>query len=125
MKTEIDEEISKVMNFLKDEAKTETVVGAQFTLGEFLCVPVIRIGMGFGFGEGGGEDQKSNKGEGGGAGAATGIEPIGFLVTRNDTINFIPTQSSKGLAAMFEKAPELLSKYFDKKDGKPQPVGTN
>lgn len=125
MKTEIEDEISKVMSFLKDEAKTETVVGAQFTLGEFLCVPVIRIGMGFGFGEGGGEDLKKNKGEGGGAGAATGIEPIGFLVTRNESIQFISTQSSKGLAAMFEKAPDLLNKYFEKKDGKTAPVGTN
>jgi uncharacterized spore protein YtfJ len=121
MKTEIDEAISKVMGFLKDEAKTETVIGAQFTLGEFLCVPVIRIGMGFGFGE----DTKCGKGEGGGAGAGTGIEPIGFLVTHNEMINFIPTHSSKGLAAMFEKAPEMFGKFFEMKDGKKQPVGTN
>jgi uncharacterized spore protein YtfJ len=125
MKTEIEEAISKVMGFLKDEAKTETVIGTQFTLGEFLCVPVIRIGMGFGFGEGGGEDTKNGKGEGGGAGAGTGIEPIGFLVTRNEMINFIPTHTSKGLAAMFEKAPEMFGKFFEMKDGKKQPVGTN
>ena len=125
MKTEFEEAISKVMGFLKDEAKTETVIGTQFTLGEFLCVPVIRLGMGFGFGEDGGEDQKNGKGEGGGAGAGTGIEPIGFLVTRGDVINFIPTSSSKGLTAMFEKAPDLLGKYFEKMNGKPVPVPTN
>lgn len=120
MNIQLDDVITKVTDFLKNEAKTETVVGAQFKLGEFTCVPVIRLGLGFGFGggEGEGDNPKSGKGkgEGSGAGAGTGIEPMGFLVTRGDEINFISTKSSKGLSAMFEKAPDILSKYFEKKE---------
>ncbi|MDP4231205.1 MAG: GerW family sporulation protein [Bacteroidota bacterium] len=121
MKPEIDEVISKVTDFLRDEAKTETVVGKQFQLGDFTCVPVIRLGMGFGFGGGEGEGDNAKtgkgKGEGSGGGAGTGIEPMGFLVTKADIIQFVPTHTSKGLSVMFEKAPELLSKYFEKKEG--------
>ena len=120
MNMQLDDVITKVTDFLKNEAKTETVVGAQFKLGEFTCVPVIRLGLGFGFGGGEGEgDTPKNgkgKGEGSGAGAGTGIEPMGFLVTRGEEINFISTKSSKGLSAMFEKAPDILSKYFEKKE---------
>ena len=120
MNTQLDDIISKVTDFLKNEAKTETVVGSQFKLGEFTCVPVIRLGLGFGFGggEGEGESQKTGKGkgEGSGAGAGTGIEPMGFLVTRGEEINFISTKSSKGLSAVIEKAPDILAKYFEKKE---------
>jgi uncharacterized spore protein YtfJ len=120
MSAQYDEVISKVTEFLKGEAKTETVVGSQFQLGEFICVPVIRVGLGFGFGggEGEGDAMKSGKGkgEGSGAGAGTGIEPVGFLVTRGAEINFISTKSSKGLSALMEKAPDILSKYFGKNE---------
>ena len=42
-----DELMEKITDFLKSETKTETVIGAQFDLGEFKCVPVIKRGMGF------------------------------------------------------------------------------
>ena len=120
MNTQFDEVISKVTDFLKGEAKTETVVGNQFQLGEFTCVPVIRIGMGFGFGggEGQGDTPKNGqgKGEGSGAGAGTGIEPLGFLVTRGSEISFVSTKSNKGLNALFEKTPDILSTFFNKKE---------
>src|SRR5579872_5194919 len=120
MKPEIDEIISKVTDFLRDEGKTETVVGKQFQLGDFTCVPVIRLGMGFGFGGGEGEGDNTKtgkgKGEGTGGGAGTGIEPMGFLVTKGELIQFVPTHASKGLSVMFEKAPEILSKFFEKKE---------
>ena len=48
MTINFEEMLPKITEFLKSEAKTETVVGAQFQLGEFSCVPVIRVGMGFG-----------------------------------------------------------------------------
>ena len=66
MNMQLDDVITKVTDFLKNEAKTETVVGAQFKLGEFTCVPVIRLGLGFGFGggEGEGDTPKNGKGKG-------------------------------------------------------------
>lgn len=116
MKVNFDELIPQITEFLKSEAKTETVVGTQFQLGEFSCVPVIRLGMGFG--SGGGEGEAPNKqghGEGAGAGGGIGIEPIGFLVARGDQISFLSTRHASGLSAAFEKVPDLIEKYLDQK----------
>lgn len=115
----LEETVKQLTDFLKTEAKTETVVGQSFQLGEFTCVPVIKFGMGLGYGggEGHGDMSGKGKGEGGGsgAGAGMGVAPIGFLVTRHDQISFISTHISKGLGAAFEKVPDLLEKMFEKK----------
>lgn len=113
MNARYDEILDKLSEFLKSETKTETVIGNSFKLGEYTCVPVIRVGMGMGFGEGIGESVKSGKADGGGGGAGFGIEPMGFLVTIKDEISFIPAKANKGLSAAIEKAPELLEKYFE------------
>ena len=105
--------LDKVTSFMKSEAKTETVIGKAFKLGEFSCIPVIRIGMGFGTGGGEGDDKKTGHGEGMGAGGGMGIEPIGFLAAHGDQIQFISTKTNKGLAAAFEKVPELIEKYME------------
>src|SRR6185436_6951196 len=115
----LEETVKQLTDFLKTEARTETVVGQSFQLGEFTCVPVIKFGMGLGYGgdEGHGDMPGKGKGEGGGsgAGAGMGVAPIGFLATRGDQISFIPSHTSKGLGAAFEKVPDLLEKMFEKK----------
>lgn len=116
MQTNFEEVLTKVTDFLKSEAKTETVIGKEFTLGEFSCVPVIRVGLGFGYGGGEGEDDKKSHGGGSGAGAGIGVEPLGFLVTRASEISFVPTRNSKGLAAAFEKMPDVLEKFLAGKE---------
>ncbi|MGB5171084.1 GerW family sporulation protein [Eudoraea sp.] len=113
MELHFEEFLGKITEFIKTEANTETVVGEQFQLGEFKCVPVIKVGMGFGSGGGEGMESKAKKGQGIGAGAGVGIEPIGFLVTHNDQISFLEAGKSHGLAAAFEKVPELIEKYVD------------
>ena len=110
-----DDLLVKVTDFIKTEAKTETVVGNQFQLGEFNCVPVIKVTMGFGSGGGEGEDKKKAHGEGGAAGAGVTIDPMGFLVTRGENITFMPAGKTKGLAAAFEKVPEMIEKYMEMK----------
>lgn len=115
----LEETVKQLTDFMKTEAKTETVVGQSFQLGEFTCLPVIKFGIGLGYGGGEGHGEASGKGKGegtgGGAGGGVGVEPIGFLTTRGDQISFIPTRSSKGLAAAFEKVPDLLEKMIEKK----------
>ncbi|XLS30247.1 GerW family sporulation protein [Flavobacteriaceae bacterium M23B6Z8] len=113
MELHFEELLGRITDFIKSEAKTETVVGEQFELGEFKCVPVIKVGMGFGSGAGEGSESKERKGQGGGAGAGIGIEPIGFLVTRNDEISFLAAGKTSGLAAVFEKVPDLIEKFAE------------
>lgn len=115
----LNEVLGTMTEFLKSEAKTETIIGQQFKLGEFTCVPVMSVGLGFGGGGGEGKGAAKNSGEGegtgAGAGAGMGMGPVGFLVTRGDDIQFIPTRSSKGMSAVFEKVPDLIDKFMDKK----------
>ena len=108
--------LHEVTEVIKTEVKTETVVGQQFTLGSFICVPVMRIGLGLGAGGGSGEDKNKASGVGGGAGGGFGVEPLGFLVTQGDIIQFIPTHSSKGLTAAMEKVPDVLQKFMEMRD---------
>ena len=82
MELHFEELLGQITDFIKSEAKTETVVGEQFELGEFKCVPVIKVGLGFGSGGGEGAEPKKGKGQGMGAGAGMGIQPIGFLANK-------------------------------------------
>ena len=113
MEMNFEEMLDRITKFIKSEAKTETIIGDPFSLGEYSCIPVIRVGMGFGSGGGAGDAPKQGHGEGGGVGAGMGIEPIGFLVAKGDQISFIGTKQNKGLAAAFEKVPSLIEKYLD------------
>jgi uncharacterized spore protein YtfJ len=112
MELHFEELLNQITDFIKSEAKTDTVVGEQFDLGEFKCVPVIKVGMGFGSGGSETADlkNKTGKGLGGGAGAGIGIEPIGFLVSRGEEISFLAAGKTHGLSAMFEKVPDLIEK---------------
>ena len=113
----VNEVLEKITDFLKTEAKTETIIGEQFKLGEFTCLPVINIGLGFGGGGGEGKrgTGKNAEGEGTGGGGGMGMGPVGFLVTRGDQIQFIPAKQQGGLSTVFEKLPDLLDKYMTKK----------
>ncbi|MDX2246030.1 MAG: spore germination protein GerW family protein [Bacteroidia bacterium] len=124
MNTNFDDLLSKITEFLKNETKTETVIGEQFKLGEYECIPVMRVGLGFGFGEGEGEDKKTAHGMGGGAGAGFGMEPMGFLATRGSEITFVPTRHARGLTVALEKLPDVLAKYFDSTK-KPEKISVN
>jgi uncharacterized spore protein YtfJ len=114
MELRMEELMGKITDFIKSEANTETVIGKQFELGEFKCVPVIKVGMGFGSGVAADTKKKEAKGEGGsqggGAGAGVGIEPIGFLVSRGSEISFLAAGKKGGLASVFEKMPEMIDK---------------
>jgi uncharacterized spore protein YtfJ len=115
----LNEMLEKITEFLRSEAKTETIIGQQFTLGEFTCVPVMNVGLGFGGGGGEGKgSHKDDQGEGTGTGGAGGLGmgPVGFLVSKGSEIQFISAQKSGGLSAAFEKLPELLDKFLDKKE---------
>ena len=57
MEFQFETMLEKITSFMKSEAKTDTVIGKEFKLGEFSCIPVIRVGMGFGTGGGEGDDK--------------------------------------------------------------------
>lgn len=114
-----NEMLNDITRFMENEATTKTVVGEVFKLGEFDCIPVIRVGMGFGTGGGERDLPKKEHDEGVGAGGGMGIEPIGFLVSKAKDIQFISTKTHSGLSRAFEKAPELIEKYLETRKVEP------
>ena len=114
MNINFDDLLKHVTDFLHNETKTDTIVGKQFTLGEFTCVPIIRARMGFGTGGGEGSGPKdTGQGEGAAIGAGVSIEPIGFLVSRGESIHFLGATKHSGLDTAVEKLPDLLEKFID------------
>ena len=113
MDTKFKEMMHEVTHFMQNEATTKTVVGEPFKLGEFHCIPVIRVGMGFGTGVGERDLKNKGHGEGVASGAGMGIEPIEFLTSNKQEIQFISTTSNSALTKAFEKAPELINKFLE------------
>jgi uncharacterized spore protein YtfJ len=114
MDVNLESLLDNVSGHVKSLARTETILGEEFTIGEFTCRPVIKLGTGFGSGAGSGEDPKSKKGNtGSDAGAGIGIVPVGFLVAKGDEISFISSDKKSGLSGLFDKVPDLVEKIAE------------
>jgi uncharacterized spore protein YtfJ len=119
MEFNADELLNKITSHIEKMANTKTVVGDEFTLGDFTCRPVIKVGIGFGSGAGESKETKNNPaGTGGGAGAGIGISPVGFLVATGTEISFISTDKKKAFTEIFDKVPDLMEKMMEMKKQK-------
>ena len=118
MEINVEELLDKLSGHVKSIASTDTVVGEEFTIGEYTCKPVIKVGTGFGSGLGSGEDPKKGKGTGGGAGAGIGVVPLGFLVARGSEISFLAVDRKTALSSLIDKVPDLVDKMARMKKDK-------
>jgi uncharacterized spore protein YtfJ len=117
MEIKVDELLDKVAEQVKSIASTDTVLGEEFTIGEYTCRPVIKVGTGYGSGIGSGDDPKRKaQGTGGGAAAGIGVTPLGFLTTKGDEIYFIPSERKNALSSLVEKVPDLVEKMSEMKN---------
>lgn len=116
----IAEELMKtLLEQLKVIANTDTIIGEAFQAGNVSIIPVSRISMGIGVGGGG----QSQQGEGVGGGGGVKVEPIAFLVVKDQNVSLLNVGKGKGLDALYEKVPELIDKVVEKvsqKVGKPE-----
>ena len=119
MDIRVDELLDKVSEHVKSIASTDTILGDEFTMGEYTCRPVIKVGTGFGSGTGTGDDSKrKSSGTGVGAAAGIGVTPVGFLVAKGAEISFVPSDRTAGLATLLEKVPDLIEKVAEMKKKK-------
>lgn len=119
MENNVENVLDKLSEHVQNIASTNTVIGEEFTIGDFTCKPVMKVGVGFGTGSGEGDDPKcKGKGSGTVAGAGVGMSPIGFLVAKGDEISFVPSDEKKGLQAIFDKVPDLIEKVMEMKKEK-------
>ena len=110
----IEQLLGKMLENLKSVAKTETVIGQQFQLGDYTCVPIIQISMGYGSGGGSGDEPGKGKGAGGGLGGGINIKPVSFLVTKDNEIQMLNVGKGKGMETFLEKVPDMVCKCMDK-----------
>jgi uncharacterized spore protein YtfJ len=119
METRIEDLLDKLSGHIKDLASTKTILGEEFTLGDYSVRPVIKTATGFGSGGGSGDDpNKKTSGTGKGAGAALAVIPVGFLVAKDGDIQFIGSDRKTALSALLDKMPELVDKVTEMKDRK-------
>jgi uncharacterized spore protein YtfJ len=113
MATTASEIIGKLMEELRTVAKTETIMGKEFQVGELTLIPVSKITLGFGAGGGKGTDNKK-EGEGGAGGGGVMVTPIAFIVIKGAEISFHGIKRGGALENLFEQLPELTEKILAK-----------
>lgn len=100
---------------LKTLAKTETIVGAPVTAGEYTLIPVSRVALGVGAGGGTGEtDKKSSTGEGGGGGGGIRVNPVALVAVRGGEISVHMLGRGAGIGHTFQKMPDVLEGLLDR-----------
>ena len=114
METRVEDLLDKISGHVKDLANTKTILGEEFSLGDYTVRPVIKTATGFGSGMGTGTDPKKKaEGTGAGAGAAVAVVPAGFIVAKGDDIKFIGIDKKTALSNLFDKMPDLADKVVD------------
>lgn len=118
MATQIEGLMNEAMGNLKQMVDVNTIVGDAVTAPDGTTViPVSKVA--FGFGAGGSDfaakplDSKEEKAMfGGGCGGGVSVNPVAFLVIKNDNIRLLPVSDSMSTVdRVIDMVPELLSKF--------------
>lgn len=124
----IEEVMTGAMRNLKSLVDVDLVVGKPIIANEKLTIiPLTKVTMGFV--SGGGEYyselreiKKDNEYPfAGGAGSGTSVQPIGFLVIEDRTVEIIKVDSKSAIEKLIEAVPEVskfISKNFSNKKEK-------
>lgn len=123
----IDNLIEKTLASLKTVSTNETIFGNPTTLPDGTSiVPVSKVSIGFVVGGGEYADISTRRVAthypmAGGSGGAVMLSPIGFLVSTNLEVKYIPTTAETNYQKILDlvaKAAEKLVKSIDKKEKK-------
>lgn len=123
----IDNLIEKTLASLKTVSTNETIFGNPTTLPDGTSiVPVSKVSIGFVVGGGEYADISTRRVAthypmAGGSGGAVMLSPIGFLVSTNLEVKYIPTTAETNYQKILDlvaKAAEKLVKSVDKKEKK-------
>jgi uncharacterized spore protein YtfJ len=100
---------------LRNVAKTETIIGAPFSAGEYTLVPISRVSLGVGAGGGSSEtDKKISAGEGGGGGGGVRVVPVALVAVRGGELNIHLLGRGAAVSHTMERMPDLFEKGFEK-----------
>lgn len=122
-KNKIEEVMSSAMRGVKSLIDVDVIVGEPILSTESMqVIPLTKVTMGFvaGGGEYSTELQRIKKEEfpfAGGSGAGVSMQPIGFLVIKNKSVEIVKVDSRSALEKLIEAVPEVakfISKNFNK-----------
>ena len=104
---------------LKDLAKTETIVGAPITMGEYVIVPISRVSLGVGAGGGVGESDGKNvsrggSGQGGGGGGGIRVNPVALVAVHGSELTVHRLGAGGSLGRTVERMPDVLEATLEK-----------
>lgn len=116
MEVDVKDVLKDLLGELRAIGKTEAVIGNEMKVGEFTIVPVSKISVGVGGGGGSsGEAHRKGRAPGAGAGGGVRVEPVAFLVVREDKISLLSVAKGGVLKGIFESIPELITRLKEMK----------
>ena len=111
----IENIMSTTMENIRDMVDVDTVIGeAIVTADGSTVIPVSRVSFGFVAGGGEYESHCKSKESGermpfaGGTGAGVTIQPMGFLVSNQDSVRLLPAQPYAPADRIIELAPQIM-----------------
>lgn len=120
------------MNSIRDMVDVNTIIGEPIEIqNEITIIPISKVGFGFAVGgsEFNGETikeyRKKDKEEeieykipfGGGAGSGISINPVAFLIIRNEEIKLVPVDYDSCIDRVLDYIPNLIDKISEIKNG--------
>ncbi|MDP6416561.1 MAG: spore germination protein GerW family protein [Gammaproteobacteria bacterium] len=110
----VEDLIQTVLEELRNIAQTEVHVGKPMEVGNAHVIPVSKISMGFGAGGIGGEGEH---GQGRGTGGGVSVEPVAFLVVREDDVQLLHLQApGSPIGQLMELIPDIIDQLKERLD---------
>ncbi|HDQ44026.1 MAG TPA: sporulation protein [bacterium] len=110
----IDNLVESVLAQIREIVKTETVIGEPIKAQDVVLIPVSRVS--FGFGAFGGKTE-SRHGDGEGTGGGVMVDPVAFIVIREDHVRLITLrEATTGVGKIIELIPQVVDKVKGMKE---------
>ncbi len=110
----VEDMIQTVLEELRNIAQTEVHVGKPMEVGNAHVIPVSKISMGFGAG---GYGSEGETGQGRGTGGGVSVEPVAFLVVRDDDVQLLNLQvPGSPIGQLVELIPDIVDQLKNRLD---------
>lgn len=103
------------MDSLKEMIDVNTIVGdAVETKDGNIIIPISKVSVGFASGgaeycnDSRGAENKDNYPFGGGSGAGMCVQPVAFLIVKNDQFKLLPVKHANSVERLVDGVPELI-----------------
>ena len=120
MSTPLEGIMAESLGNLKQMIDVNTIVGDAITTNDgATIIPVSKVSLGFGaggseFGATPEKELKEQKMFGGGCGGGVSLNPVAFLVVKNDNIRLLPVfDSMSTVDRIVDLVPDILNKFND------------